>query len=107
MKTKSIIKSKAVKKAIREAVKAAVIECAYQHEANGKPHEGYDSLNLNEKGLPTSMGMLAPSKEALDFANSQPVQVKLTVSFTWPEITPGVKPVEMFCQPIIDLTTLS
>jgi hypothetical protein len=98
----SIINSEKVKKRIAEFVDKALNECAFQHNANGTPYEGYDVNNLNEKGLPTPIGLVQPTEEMLKFANSHPTKLRLVFEF----FIGDVEKVNLFCAPIIDLTDL-
>lgn len=103
---KSVINSEQIKKLVIEAVEKALNECAFQHEANGKPYEGFDYLNLNENGLPSSMGMVEPSVEMKTFSETSPTQLKLTLEFYFDEATHMNKHGKLFCQPVINLMNL-
>jgi hypothetical protein len=99
---KSNINSDQVKKIVADVVECAINECASQHEANGQPYEGYDSINLTEDGLPTPMGLIQPSEQMLKLANNQPVKLKITFEYYWE----GSERSNMYCAPTIDLTTI-
>jgi hypothetical protein len=97
---KSIINSEQVKKLVFEIVEKTLEECAFQHDVAGQPYEGFDSKNLNEEGLPTSLGLVTPPEWSIKFANTQPVKLKLTFEF----YLEGSERSNLFCQPVIDLT---
>jgi hypothetical protein len=91
---KSIILSDQMKEIVFKTVEKALIECASQHDAHAESYTG----NNGE--------MIEPSSQMIEFANSSPDQLKLTFLFRWPLKEGQTKPVEMHCQPIIDLTNL-
>jgi hypothetical protein len=103
---KSIINSEQVKKAVHDVVDKALEACAYQQEANGIPYEGFDYENLNENGLPTSMGLVEPSVEMKKFSDTKPTQAKITIEFYFGEESHRDKHGKLFCMPVIDLTNI-
>jgi hypothetical protein len=104
--TKSIINSEQLKKVVHDVVDKALEECAYQQEANGMPYEGFDCKNLNEYGLPTSMGLIEPNVEMKEFSNTKPTQAKITIEFYFGEETHKNKHGKLVCMPVIDLTNI-
>lgn len=86
---KSFINSNKVKKIIIRAVEKALSECEKQHNAN------IDVIPEHLKSL-------------LDEPNqmyNQPSFLKLKLEFIFDKM-PNVKPVQLFCQPVIDLTKI-
>jgi hypothetical protein len=91
---KSIINSDEVKKLVADAVEKALIECAAQHEANSEPYVATDgTVHLPEHPLPA-------------LVDSQPIKLKLTFNLFWTQDETDRKVPDMWCQPIIDLTSV-
>ena len=82
----SSIRSIRTRKIVAKTVEKALDECAIQHEYHDISYTGSDGIKIE------------PTPKMLAFAEAQPVKVKITLEFTWPDNT------NMFCSPIVDLT---
>jgi len=91
---KSIIESDEMRQLVNIAVEKALIECASQHAAHAESYTG------------SAGELVEPATHMTEFAKTDPIQLKLTFLFTWPKTDAATKPVEMICQPTIDLTNL-
>jgi hypothetical protein len=105
--TKSIINSESVKKVVYKAMDEALEQCAHQQNANGMPYEGFDYDNLDENGLPASMGLIQPSNEMKAFSETKPTQAKITIEFYFGEETHQNKHGKLISIPVIDLKNIN
>lgn len=91
-KKKSSIRSARLRKLVDRTVDKALEECATQHDLHAESYSSHTGE------------VIQPTPEMLAFAKTQPVKLKITFEFTWPDDTEEkLSGKSMFCTPVIDL----